>query len=92
MDPIRVVRVVGEKQKLLDLLRSEEGNVDRAKVLAIGAVVGGSVLAQLLLAPGGFAAENCFTKECSPLNKADCENIGCSWACDASNKTLSCFK
>ncbi len=47
---MKPIRVVGRKQKLMDFLHSEEGNADRSKVLATSAVLGGSVLAQMLLA------------------------------------------
>jgi hypothetical protein len=50
--------VVGRKQRLFDLLSSEEGAADRGKALATGAVLGGSALAQVLLAPAA-QAHNC---------------------------------
>ena len=53
------IRVVGRKQKLLSFLKSEEGNADRSKVLAMGAVLGGSVLAQMLLSPKASAWDGC---------------------------------
>ncbi len=49
------IRAIGRKQKLLDLLSSEEGNADRGKALAAGAVLGGSVLAQMLVTASAHA-------------------------------------
>ncbi len=67
------IRVIGRKQKLFDLLSSEEGNADRGKALAAGAVLGGSVLAQMLLTADAHAGA------CAP-NRSPCNawnNILC---------------
>ena len=52
------IKVIGRKQRLFELLTSEGGNADRGKALAAGAVLGGSVLAQILLSVTA-EAHNC---------------------------------
>lgn len=74
------IRVIGRKQKLFELLGSEEGNADRGKALSAGAVLGGSVLAQMLLAPAA-EAHACgmgHPLNCSGLNSAECNDMGCT--------------
>ena len=71
------IRVIGRKQKLFDLLSSEEGNADRGKALAAGAVLGGSVLAQMLLTPTA-SAHACASdvEPCNAANLQDCRDSG----------------
>ena len=80
---MKPIRVVGREQKLMDFLHSEEGNAVRSKVLATGAVLGGSVLAQMLLATPASADPCSFTFGCNDASAADkCDELGCviSWA------------
>ncbi len=67
------IRVIGGKQKLLELLGREEGNADRGKALAAGAVLGGSVLAQMLLTPAAHAG-SCLAdaSPCNSFNMLNC--------------------
>ena len=82
MEPIRVV---GRKQKLMSFLRSEEGNAGRSKVLATGAVLGGSVLAQMLLATNASAANCSGVWECTPTHAVSCfeQDPNCDMSCPA---------
>jgi hypothetical protein len=90
------IRVIGRKQRLFDLLTSEEGNADRGKALAAGAVLGGSVLAQMLLAPSAGAHQSCGGTQtpCNMVNEQIClareDGAGhaCIPRCDGS--VLSC--
>ena len=91
------IRVIGRKQRLFDLLTSEEGNADRGKALATGGVLGGSVLAQMLLTPAAHA-HGCGGNQtpCSAENVDKCVDRGvpgqpahaCIPTCDGS--VLSC--
>lgn len=71
---MNLIRIVGQKQKLLDLLPSEEGNADRNKVLAVGAILGSSVLAQLLWAPIAHAVHCNTVLLCA--NHLSCHALG----------------
>jgi len=89
------IRVVGRKQKFLSFLKSEEGNADRSKVLVAGAVLGGSVMAQLLLAPAAHAG-TCFTvDDCTNGEEAGldqvCRLMGCNWSCPAPHAPGTCY-
>ena len=76
------------KEELFDLLSSEEGNADRGKALSAGAVLGGSALAQMLLAPAAHAVDPCNAWDagaCNVATKNACEQgLGgfvCTWDC-----------
>ncbi len=81
------IRVIGRKQKLFELLTSEEGNADRSKALAAGAVLGGSALAQMLLAGNAHADACAWQGPCNEDNRLVCIGIDpgvgfeCRWSC-----------
>jgi hypothetical protein len=58
-------------------LHEQEGKADRQKVLALSALVGSSVLAQLMFA-GVSQAGPCdhIAMACNPPNKESCEQLG----------------
>ncbi len=73
MNPMNLIRIVGQRPKLLDLLPSEEGNADRNKVLAVGAILGSSVLAQLLWVPMAHADPCSMVFQCA--NHMSCHEL-----------------
>lgn len=79
-------------QSFINFLREEDGKADRQKVLSISALVGSSVLAQLMFAGVSQAWHICsWTAPCSPESKETCEKQGCRPECDAISNVMSCF-
>lgn len=63
-------------QSFINFLREEEGKADRQKVLSLSALVGSSVLAQLMFV-GVVRADHCFTIPCNQECPAMCVDNGC---------------
>ena len=67
----------------LTFLREDEGKADRQKVMALSALVGSSVLAQVMFAGVAQADNHCnWSGLCFPANKESCEEMGCVPFCD----------
>jgi hypothetical protein len=57
-------------------LHEQEGKADRQKVLALSALVGSSVLAQLMFAGTSYAV-GCHDVPCAQACPSTCTNLGC---------------
>lgn len=63
----------------INFLKEQEGKADRQKVLVISALVGSSVLAQMMFAGVTQAVVCPGTMPCTDASKAHCAEIGCTW-------------
>lgn len=76
-------------QSFINFLREEDGKADRQKVLSISALVGSSVLAQLMFMGVTQAMHCSFTTTCTVDEKEACKALGCFFAC--SGAVASCY-
>jgi hypothetical protein len=77
-------------QSFIDFLKEQEGKADRQKVLALSALVGSSVLAQLMFAGVTQAVVCPGTMPCTEASKQHCEEIGCTWYLPCSGGLGTC--
>ena len=73
-------------QSFINFLREEEGKADRQKVLALSALVGSSVLAQLMFAGVAQSDHHCGSIiDCNPgePDSSECLRQGCFVSCPA---------
>jgi len=76
-------------QSFLNFLREEEGKADRQKMLALSAIVGSSVLAQMMFA-GVATAHVCPGEIDCDGGQAHCQEIGCVWQAPCYNGVGTC--
>jgi len=80
-------------QSFINFLREEEGKADGQKVLALSAIVGSSVLAQMMFAGTALAAPgDCqWDIGCGWQDQSNCIDWGCEPRGPCVNQVMTCY-